>query len=522
MDVDEDKKKSLDEEQVKATTPVTATKEKEEKIKDEGGEEEGQKATEEEEKKKKREGEVKGEEEAGVSMMKNVFNYVQLNTSQFPFLIKQTNLEKNGPTWNEKARRESEKESLKNLLLTMCDKIKEFVVNHAVEHAFTFFDHNKNEITRELSLLKFVDRFLKKVEAYKGGRMSPLLVEQCESFLNFLIESRSHVDVKCVINEIDDTFGSAEMMKLFLTMMQELVDGQDREEVIVKFSEESTRNLKEALGFMKVFKDTGDEKVRKYCCILMFFILTTDVYVENMRRASWVEALFKKIAYLGKHLKKEAERIERGSKNSRAISQPVIDSMKSELELLEAVRKDERLRNDKGWFDEIANVIGFVFNTAKVFHLISKAYDKVYKDHEEKAKVDFLTKLLDKVSEKYMDKGNEKALAGNTSESSTGSDFIRDANVAVIMPLDKFDTCCSDENDEQIKYFWKIVRLSVSPMETFLSDQLLFDITYCCRDLRVKQKEKRASGMPGERGGLAGGGAFLGEFVCKACLETDE
>jgi hypothetical protein len=58
------------------------------------------------------------------------------------------------------------------------------------------------------------------------------------------------------------------------------------------------------LGFMKVFEDTADSTVKKYCCILMFFILTTDVYVENMRRASWVEALQKKSIYLEEKLKR--------------------------------------------------------------------------------------------------------------------------------------------------------------------------------------------------------------------------
>jgi len=164
------------------------------------------------------------------------------------------------------------------------------------------------------------------------------------------------------------------------------------------------------------------------------------------------------------------------------------------LELLNAIIKDERLRNDNEWFDEIANVFGFVFNTPKVFHLISKAYDGVYKDDEVmmEAKVEFLTKLLDKVSEKYMDKGNEKALAGNVDASSTSYGFRRDANAVVIMPLDKFSNCFSDENDEQIAYFWKFVLSTVGPMETFLSDQLLSDMTFCCRNLRVEEKGRDA------------------------------
>jgi len=480
--VDEDEEKR----EVKATKPVTATKKNEEKRRNEGGEEEGQKATEEEEKKKKREGEVKGEEEAGVSIMKNVFNYAQSNTSQFPFLIKQTNLEKNGPKWNEEARRKAEKESLKNLLLTMCDKIKEFVVNHAVKHAFTF-DHNKNEITCELSLLDFVDGFLEKVEAYEGGRMSPLLVEQCESFLNFLIESRSHVDVDCVINVIDDTFGSAEMMKLFLTMMQELVDWQDRKVLNVKFSEENTRNLKEALEFMKLFEDTGDEKVRKYCCILMFFILTTDVYVENMRRASWLQALQKKSIYL-----------ENKRKGSMRKSEKKL--LRRELDLLEAILHDIRLCGNNVLFDEIANVIGFVFNTGKVFHLMSKAFDEVYKnEYSEDEKLKFFTNLLKKVSFKCMDKANEKALAGNIDKTSTSCKIKRNANVVVITPLHKFKTFISDEEDKEMQYFWRFVLCTVEPRETFLSDQLLFDMAFSCRDLRVKQKETNAGNNAKER-----------------------
>ena len=147
------------------------------------------------------------------------------------------------------------------------------------------------------------------------------------------------------------------------------------------------------------------------------------------------------------------------------------------------------------------------------------------------AKVEFLTKLLDKVSVKCMDKANEKALAGNVDASSTAYDFRRSTNVVVIVPLKKFneiffgqekdggalgggegvgdsggeggglrgglgggsggesteDTCTFDS--EQIRYFWKFVLSTVGPSETFLSDQLLFDVAFSCRGLRVEKKE---------------------------------
>jgi hypothetical protein len=482
MDVNENKEKSLDEEQVKATTPVTETKIKEEKRRNEGGEE---KEEEEDQDARKRDEEVVHPS----PKMQDIWNFVENNSDHKSFVgvRKSVNLEKNGPKWNEEARREAEKESFKNLLLTMRDKIKEFVVNHAVEHTVTFFDHNEIEITSQLSLLKFVDRFLEKVEAYEGGRMSPLLVEQCESFLNFLIECRSYVDVDCVINVIDDTFGSAEMMKLFLTMMQELVDWQDRKVLNVKFSEENTRNLKEALGFMKVFEDTGDEKVRKYCCILMFFILTTDVYVENMRRASWLQALQKKSIYL-----------ENKRKGSMRKSEKKL--LRRELDLLGAILRDTRLCGNKVLFDEIANVIGFVFNTGKVFHLMSKAFDEVYKnEYSEDEKLKFFTNLLKKVSFKCMDKANEKALAGNIDKTSTSCKIKRNANVVVITPLHKFKTFISDEEDKEMQYFWRFVLCTVGPRETFLSDQLAFDMAFSCRDLRVKQKETNAGNNAKER-----------------------
>ena len=84
--------------------------------------------------------------------------------------------------------------------------------------------------------------------------------------------------------------------------MEELVKEQrynpDRSDPIVKFDSQSTIELIKAFEFMKVFKDTRDSNARKYCCILMFLILTTDIYIENMRRANWVESLKKKKMYI--------------------------------------------------------------------------------------------------------------------------------------------------------------------------------------------------------------------------------
>ena len=161
---------------------------------------------------------------------------------------------------------------------------------------------------------------------------------------------------------------------------------------MVKFSDESTKDLMKAFEFMKMFEKTDDANVSKYCCILMYLMLTTNVYVKNMRMANWVRALFTKIKYLTKKLQQET--------NEATTSRPVIASISSELELLmellKDIIKDDRLRNNNEWFDEIATVFGFVFNTPKVFHMISKAYDGVYKNDDKMmdAKVNFLTKLL--------------------------------------------------------------------------------------------------------------------------------
>ena len=217
-------------------------------------------ATEEEEEEEKKE-EVKREK----SIMEQLFDFVERNKGQFPFLVKRRNLEENAPRRNEKLRGADERKTLMNLLSTMKGKIETLVVNPNKEHAVTF-----EQETFKLSLPGFAKEFLQKVEAYEGGLMSPHLVEQCECFLKILIECQSHESVECVIDGIDDAFGSADMMKLFLTMMQELVDGQDRKAVVVKFSEESTRDLIKAFKFMKVFEKTDDANVRKNCCILMF------------------------------------------------------------------------------------------------------------------------------------------------------------------------------------------------------------------------------------------------------------
>ena len=481
--------------------------EKEEEGKEEKEEEEGRRRRqrgrrgggeeEEKEKMEEEEGEVKKmekEKKREKSTMERLFDYVKEeekkgNKSQFRFLVKQRNLEKNAPKRNEKLRGGLEKETLSNLLSTIKGKIKTLVVKYDAVYT-VIVDYNGEQKTFKLSLPDFVDGFLKKVNEYEGGLMAPLLVEQCLCFLKILIERQPHESVKCAIDGIDDAFGSADMMNLFLSLMEELVEEQRcNSDPIVNFSEENTIELMKAFEFMKMFEKTDDANVSKYCCILMYLMLTTNVYVKNMRRANWVQALFTKIKYLTKKLQQETK------SDEATTPRPVIASMTSELELLKDIIKDDRLRNDDDkWFDEIATVFGFVFNTPKVFHLISKAYDAVYADNKvmKGKKVKFLTELLDKVSEKYMDKGNEKALAGNVDNSSTSYHFRRDGNAVVIMPLDKFSDCLSDKNDEQIEHFWKFVLSTVGPTETFLSDLLSFDMTFCCRDLRVKEKGRDA------------------------------
>jgi hypothetical protein len=170
------------------------------------------------------------------------------------------------------------------------------------------------------------------------------------------------------------------------------------------------------------------------------------------------------------------------------------------LDLLGAILSDTRLCGNNDLFDEIANVIGFVFNTGKVFHLMSKAFDEVYKDeYSENEKLKFFTNLLGKVSVKCMDKANEKALAGNIDKTSTSCEIKRNANVVVITPLQKFKTFISEEKDEEMQYFWRFVLCTVGPRETFLSDQLAFDMAFSCRGLLVKQKETNAGTSAKER-----------------------
>jgi len=454
---------------------------------------------EEEEEEKK----MKEEKKSEKSTMELLFDYVKEeekkgDKSQFRFLVKQRNLENNPPKRNEKLRAGLEKETLRNLLLTIKGKIETLVVNYDAVYTVNV-DYNGEKETFELSLSGFVNEFLQKVNDYDADAlMSVLLVEQSECFLKILIERQPRASVECPIDAIDDSFGSPDMMNLLLTMVQELVVKEEaREETdvkisdVVKFSDKNTKDLMKAFEFMKMFEKTDDANVSKYCCILMYLMLTTNVYVKNMRMANWVRALFTKIKYLTKKLQQET--------NEATTSRPVIASISSELELLmellKDIIKDDRLRNNNEWFDEIATVFGFVFNTPKVFHMISKAYDGVYKNDDKMmdAKVNFLTKLLDKVSEKYMDKGNEKALAGNVDSKSTSYHFRRDGNAVVMMPLGKFRDCLSDKDDEQIEPFWKFVLSTVGPMETFLSDLLSFDMAFCCRDLRVKEKGRDAT-----------------------------
>ena len=429
--------------------------------------------------------------EGGTSpKMKDLWDAFKKHEILYAGVTKSVNLENSPPRWDEVKRKADEKESLETLLSSMRIEIITLVVTHEQTHNVTFFYGNKEE-SFKLSLPDFVDEFLEKVKAYGSdrGRMSPLLVEQCKCFLTFLIECRSHVDFNCEINEIDDSFGSPDMMKVFLSLMEELVNDPSP---IVVFSEESTIELMKALEFMKVFKDTRDSNARKYCCILMFLMLTTDAYIENMRRASWVQALKKKREYLERRVRLAQE----GKISMRVF---VHNSIQSELLLLTAILKDDRLRDNNNLFDKIANVFGFVFNTGKVFHLMSKVFDVVYEGKcTEDEKLQFFTKLLDKVSVKCMDKANEKALAGNIDSNSTSCEIKRNANVLVVTSLEKFKTIISEEKDEDAKCFWSFVLCTVGQRETFLSDQLLFDIPFSCRGLRVEKKEMYTPGINAE------------------------
>ena len=501
------------------TTPGTEKKEKEEGRRNEGEEEEEDPDANEYD---GGDGSAKENVEPSIKML---FEYAKKNRGRFAEVMKSENLENSPPSWDEEERKEEEKECVKKLLSEMKVQSEELVVNHEDTHTVTFVYDEKQE-SFELSISGFVEEFLEKVKAYgsERGRMSPLLPEQSECFLKILIECQRFEDVECAIDGIDDSFGSANTMNRLLSLMEELVKEQRCiSDPIVKFSDQSTIDLMKAFEFMKVFKDTRDSNARKYCCILMFLILTTDIYIENMRRANWVESLKKKKIYIEKT-------IELGEGSSRKYSKV---SLRSELDLLDDMLGEPNLRENNALFDKIANVFGFVFNTAKVFHLISEVYDAFYKNDEEmkKAKVKFLTKLLGEVSGKCMDKANEKALAGNVNASSTTYDFRRNTNVVVIVPLKKFNEICfgqeKDEgalgggegvgdsggeggglrgglgggsggestedtctfDSEQIRYLWKFVLSTVGPSETFLSDQLLFDIAFSCRGLRVEKKE---------------------------------
>jgi len=251
MNVSEGKEKSLEEEEVKAA-PGTKKKEKEGERKNKGGgEEEEEDSGERSDSDKDADG---NDDDDQIPKLSDLWSFVEKNPNHESFagVLKRVNLFNTPPTWNEEERKKTEKESLTKLLFSMRVEIQTHAGNRVQKYTVTFV-YNKNRQNFELSLLDFVDEFLTKAESYKGGRMSPLLVEQCECLLTFLIECRSHVDVDCVINEIDDAFGSADMMKLFLCLMEELVDWQKREDdPIVKFSEESLVDLIKTLKFMKV------------------------------------------------------------------------------------------------------------------------------------------------------------------------------------------------------------------------------------------------------------------------------
>ena len=468
-------------------TPDTENKKKEEIRRNKREEEEEEHSDEGKDDKEDADG-----SEGGTSpKMKVLWDEFKKHEKEYAGVTKSVNLENSPPRWDEGKRKKDEKESLETLLSSMRIEIITLVVNHKQTHTVTFFYGEKWE-SFKLSLPDFVDEFLKKVNDYGSdrGRMSPLLVEQCKCFLTFLIECRSHVDFNCEINEIDDSFGSPDMMKLFLSLMEELVTDPSP---IVVFSKESTVELMKAFEFMKVFKDTRDSNARKYCCILMFLMLTTDAYIENMRRASWVQALKKKRDYLERRVQLAAE----GKISMRVFVQ---NSIRSELRLLRAILKDVRLRDNNNLFDKIANVFGFVFNTGKVFHLMSKVFDVAYKGKcTEDEKLQFFTNLLDKVSVKCMDKANEKALAGNIDSNSTSCEIKRNANVLVVTSLEKFKTIISEEKDEDAKCFWSFVLCTVGQRETFLSDQLLFDIPFSCRGLRVEKKEMYTPNINAEK-----------------------
>ena len=279
---DKVKEKSLEEEKVVNDTPVTKKKETEGGRRKKGNEEE------EDPDARETDGGDRSAKENVEPSMKLLFEYAKENRGRFAEVMKSENLENSPPNWDEAERKENEKESVKKLLSEMKAQIETLVVKHEDKHIVTFV-YNKKQESFELSLSVFVDEFRNKVNEYDAdGLMSVLLPEQSESFLKILIQCQLHESVKCAIDGIDDSFGSANMMKLFLTIMEELVDWQVGRNPIVNFSEENTIELMKALEFMKVFEDTRDSNVRKYCCILMFLMLTTDAYIENMRRASWV------------------------------------------------------------------------------------------------------------------------------------------------------------------------------------------------------------------------------------------
>ena len=324
-------------------TPDTENKKKEEIRRNKREEEEEEHSDEGKDDKEDADG-----SEGGTSpKMKVLWDEFKKHEKEYAGVTKSVNLENSPPSWDEEERKKEEKECVKNLLLEMKAQSVNLVVNHEVTHTVTFVYGEKWE-SFELSLSGFVEEFLEKVKAYGSdrGRMSPLLPEQSECFLKILIECQRFEDVECAIDGIDDSFGSANTMNRLLSLMEELVKeyNPDRSDPIVatpndpivKFDSQSTIELMKAFGFMKVFKDTRDSNARKYCCILMFLILTTDIYNENMRRAKWVESLKKKKMYI-------IEMIELGEESSRKYSTV---SLSSELNLLNDILGEPNLREN--------------------------------------------------------------------------------------------------------------------------------------------------------------------------------
>ncbi|CAL6360987.1 unnamed protein product [Bathycoccus prasinos] len=171
--------------------------------------------------------------------MKDLFEYAKKNRWRFAMVMKSVNLENSPPRWDEEERKKEEKSCVEELLSGMKVQSAELVVNHEQTHTVTvFYGENRESFEFELSLSGFVEEFLEKVKAYGSdrGRMSPLLPEQSKCFLKILIECQCFEDVECAIDGIDDSFGSANTMNRYLSLMEELVKEQlYNRDPIVKF-----------------------------------------------------------------------------------------------------------------------------------------------------------------------------------------------------------------------------------------------------------------------------------------------